>query len=277
MVQRGSVRIFSHDRRVSPSIIQFRDLSIAYGDRIALRSVNASIESGEFVGIIGPNGSGKTTLFRGILGLQPLFYGDIVVDGVSVRDNSGSVRKSIGYLPQRDTIDPTVPGLVRDIVLMGLFSKMGIFKRPGKKEHKKAEEVLNLVGLSEYIEEPVGHLSGGQQQRVFLARALISEPKILLLDEPTSAIDPGTQLRLVDLITNLHRELNITILFITHDVNHLIGSVQKVMYLNQELIAYGETMEILKEETLSKVYGQAVKVIQLDNGQPCVVVSDRHA
>lgn len=262
---------------MSPSIIQFCNLSIAYGDRIALRSVNASIESGEFVGIIGPNGSGKTTLFRGILGLQPLFYGDIVVDGVSVRDNSGAVRKSIGYLPQRDTIDPTVPGLVRDIVLMGLFSKMGIFKRPGKKEHKKAEEVLELVGLSEYIEEPVGHLSGGQQQRVFLARALISEPKILLLDEPTSAIDPGTQLRLVDLITNLHHELNITILFITHDVNHLIGSVQKVMYLNQELIAYGETMEILKEETLSKVYGQAVKVIQLDNGQPCVVVSDRHA
>lgn len=262
---------------MNSSLIQFCNLSIAYGDRVALRAVNATVESGEFVGIIGPNGSGKTTLFRGILGLQPLLYGDIVVNGVSVKDNSRAVRQSTGYLPQRDTIDPTVPGLVRDIVLMGLFSKMGIFKRPGKTEHKKAEEVLNLVGLSEYIEEPVGHLSGGQQQRVFLARALISEPRILLLDEPTSAIDPGTQLRLVELITNLHKELNIAILFITHDVNQLIGNVQKVMYLNKELIAFGETMEILKEETLSKVYGQAVKVINLENGQPCVVVSDRHA
>ncbi|MBD3274131.1 MAG: ATP-binding cassette domain-containing protein [Candidatus Marinimicrobia bacterium] len=277
MVQRGPVRIFSHDRRVNSSIIQFHNLSIAYGDRVALQSVDATVESGEFVGIIGPNGSGKTTLFRGILGLQPLFYGDIVVNGVSVKDNPRAVRQSIGYLPQRDTIDPTVPGLVRDIVLMGLFSKMGIFKRPGKKEHKKAEQVLELVGLSEYIDEPVGHLSGGQQQRVFLARALISEPRILLLDEPTSAIDPGTQLRLVELISNLHQDLEITILFITHDVNHLLSSVQKVMYLNKELIAFGETMDILKEETLSKVYGQAVKVINLENGQPCVVVSDRHA
>ncbi len=262
---------------MSTPIIQLQDVSIAYDDRLALRSINASIDSGEFIGIIGPNGSGKTTLFRGILGLLPIFNGDILVNGISVKDKPREIRQSVGYLPQRDTIDPTVPGLVRDIVIMGLFSKMGLFKQPGKAENKKADQVLDLVGLSEYVAEPVGHLSGGQQQRVFLARALISEPKILLLDEPTSAIDPGTQLRLVELITSLHQELNISILFITHDVNHLIGNVQRVMYLNKELVAFGETMDILKEEILSKVYGQAVRVINLEDGQPCVVVSDRHA
>jgi len=133
-----------------------------------------------------------------------------------------------------------------------------------------------MVEMANYLHEPIGHLSGGQQQRVFLARALVSSPKILLLDEPTSAIDPGTQARLIDLISRLHRELDLTILLITHDVNHLIGRVQRVMYLNKQLHAFGPTGEILKEDILSKVYGRAVHVIRLEDGQPCVIVSDKH-
>lgn len=256
--------------------ISLNNVSIAYENRIALRNLHATIEPGEFIGIIGPNGSGKTTMFKAILGLQPMMRGDIAVFGHSVRNEVKAVRQMTGYLPQRDTIDPKVPGLVSDIVLMGLYSKLGLFTRPSPQDKQRMREVLNLVEMSDYLNEPIGHLSGGQQQRVFLARALVSNPKILLLDEPTSAIDPGTQVRLLELIVKIHEELDITILLITHDVNHLVSNVGRVMYLNKSLHAFGPTDDILKEEVLSKVYGQAVRVITLDNGQPCVIVSDSH-
>jgi len=261
---------------MSQPLIQFNDVSIAYGDRIALRNINATIDQGEFIGIIGPNGSGKTTLFLGILGLQTLLTGELLVNGLSTRSNIKEIRQQVGYLPQRESLDPTVPGLVHDIVMMGFYSSLGFFHRPGQKEKKRAHQMLELVEMQEYLHEPIGHLSGGQQQRVFLARALVSHPKLLLLDEPTSAIDPGTQVRLIELITRLHEELDITIMLITHDVNHLIGRVERVMYLNKSLHAFGPTREILREEVLSRVYGQDVKVITLDNGQPCVIVSDSH-
>lgn len=257
-------------------VLQFRNMYMAYGDRIALQDIRADIGEREFIGIIGPNGSGKTTLFRGILGLQLPVRGDIYVLGQSVRTHAKEIRRRVGYLPQRESLDPTVPGLVEDIVLMGLYSNMGLFRRPGKKEREQVRDVLEMVEMEVFIHEPIGHLSGGQQQRVFLARALVSHPKMLLLDEPTSAIDPGTQVRLIDLISRLHQQLDLTILLITHDVNHLIGRVQRVMYLNRRLHAFGPTGEILKEEILSKVYGQAVHVIRLEDGQPCVIVSDKH-
>lgn len=259
----------------SPAV-EFRNTAIAYGDRIAVHGITAGIESGEFIGVIGPNGSGKTTLFRGILGLQPLSRGDILVHGRSVRDQTKSIRQSIGYLPQRESLDPTVPGLVREIVMMGLYSQIGLFRRPGKKDEIRVRQVLEMVEMEDRIDDPIGHLSGGQQQRIFLARALVSNPDLILLDEPTAAIDPGTQMRLIELITDLQQELDLTILFITHDVNHLIGRVDRVMYLNQKLLGFGSTEEVLKEEILSKVYGQVVRVITLEDGQPCVIVSDSH-
>ncbi len=256
--------------------IEFRNTAIAYGDRIAVQGITAEIQPGEFIGVIGPNGSGKTTLFRGILGLQPLVRGDILVGGKSVRHERKTIRQSVGYLPQRESLDPTVPGLVRDIVMMGLYSQIGLFRRPSDEDHRRVRQVLGMVEMVDRIDDPIGHLSGGQQQRIFLARALVSNPDLLLLDEPTSAIDPGTQMRLIELITTLQEELDLTILFITHDVNHLIGRVHRVMYLNQQLLGFGSTEEVLKEEILSKVYGQVVKVITLEDGQPCVIVSDSH-
>lgn len=261
---------------MSTPLIRFQNVSLAYGDRVALQNVSADINHGEFVGIIGPNGSGKTTLFLGILGLQPIVRGDILVENRSITSSVKEIRESIGYLPQRDSLDPTVPGLVQDIVMMGRFSSLGLFRRPSQQDKHRVREVLEMVELVDAIHEPIGHLSGGQQQRVFLARALVSNPKLLLLDEPTSAIDPGTQIRLIELISRLHQELDLTILFITHDVNHLVGRVGRVMYLNKELHAFGPTEEILKEDILSRVYGQAVRVICLEDGQPCVIVSDSH-
>ncbi|MCF7804550.1 MAG: metal ABC transporter ATP-binding protein [Candidatus Marinimicrobia bacterium] len=257
-------------------LIRFQNVSIAYGDRLALKNITAEVHPGEFIGIIGPNGSGKTTLFLGILGLQSLFNGEIIVDGSKVTSSLKEIRGSIGYLPQRDSLDPTVPGLVEDIVMMGIYSKLGLFRRPTREDDKRVREVLEMVEMRDAIHEPIGHLSGGQQQRVFLARALVSNPKLLLLDEPTSAIDPGTQIRLIELITRLHQQLDLTVLFITHDVNHLVGRVDRVMYLNKTLHAFGPSDEIIREDILSKVYGQAVRVICLEDGSPCVIVSDSH-
>ncbi len=261
---------------MSDPVIQLRNVYMAYGDRVALENIEARIYENEFIGIIGPNGSGKTTLFLGILGLHLPVRGDILVFGKSVKSAPKEIRQVIGYLPQRESLDPTVPGLVADIVMMGLYSNLGLLRRPGRQERTRVREVLEMVEMLPYIDEPIGHLSGGQQQRIFLARALVSNPRLLLLDEPTAAIDPGTQARLIELITRLQRDLDLTILLITHDVNHLIGRVHRVMYLNKQLHAFGPTEEILKEEILARVYGQTVHVIQLEDGQPCVVVSDKH-
>ncbi|HKJ66657.1 MAG TPA: metal ABC transporter ATP-binding protein [bacterium] len=261
---------------MSSPLIQLQNVTMAYGDRIALETIDAGISENEFIGIIGPNGSGKTTLFLGILGLHPTIQGDIMVFGKSVKFAPKEIRQKIGYLPQRESLDPTVPGLVEDIVMMGLYSNLGMFRRPGQRERQRVREVLEMVEMLPYIKEPIGHLSGGQQQRIFLARALVSNPRLLLLDEPTTAIDPGTQARLIELITRLQQNLDLTILLITHDVNHLISRVHRVMYLNKRLHAFGPTEEILKEKLLARVYGQTVHVIQLEDGQPCVVVSDKH-
>jgi len=258
-------------------LIQFQNVYLAYDNRVALADISVEIFPDEFIGIIGPNGSGKTTMFLGILGLLEPLRGSIALFNHSVDSHAKEIRQKIGYLPQRESLDPTVPGLVEDIVMMGLYSNLGLFRRPGKKEKVRVEEVLDMVEMREYIHEPIGHLSGGQQQRVFLARALVRSPKLLLLDEPTSAIDPGTQARLIELISRLHADLDLAVMLITHDVNHLIGRVGRVMYLNKQLLAFGPTNEILKEEILTKVYGQTVHVIRLENGEPCVVVSDKHA
>jgi len=259
----------------SENMIGFSNVTVAYGDRIALENIDMEVRRGEFFGIIGPNGSGKTTMFRTILGLVRPISGRVEVLGFSGPELKRA-RQYIGYLPQREQIDPRAPGTVLDVVLMGRYSRLGLFKRPTDVDREKAFVALRQVGMEEFASEPIGHLSGGQQQRVLIARALAQEPALLLLDEPTTALDVATRQSLIELIAKIHREFKLTILLITHDVNLLIGRADRIAYLRRRIYAIGRPEEILTEGMLTEMYGYRVYIVERD-GRLCVLVGDSHA
>lgn len=253
------------------SAVEFADVTVAYQEVIALEEVSFRVEPGEFLGIIGPNGSGKTTLLKTVLGLVKPAKGRVRVLGV----DGSKMRRRIGYVPQRKPISPNFPVSVLDAVLMGVYPSLGLLHSPGKKERDKAMELLRAVGLEENAQHIAGHLSGGQQQRLSLARAMMPEPKILLLDEPTAGVDVATKGQVVELVRTLHKERGLTTLYVTHDVNEIMLCVDKVMLLNRRVEAFGSCAEVTKPEVLKQVYGIPVLVVEQDNRR-YVVVGDHH-
>ena len=261
--------------KIQNKIVQFDNVTVAYGNTIALEEVTFDIEEGEFLGIIGPNGSGKTTLLKTILGLVKPLTGMVKVFGRKIEENINGMRTKIGYVPQKEYIDPTTPFLVRDVVLMGRYAKIGLFRMPSKRDREKVIEVMKQVGMENMVDVPVGHLSGGQLQRVLIARALISEPEILLLDEPTSGLDVQSQVSIIGLIDRLHSEMGLTVLFVTHDINTIMRHCSRVMYLNKRVYALGRAKEVLNEELLREIYKTEVKIL-FHEDMPYVAVSDYH-
>ncbi len=256
-----------------PIIIRFSKVTVAYPETVALRNITYEIKSGEFIGIIGPNGSGKTTLLKTILGLVKPVEGEVEVFQSPVGKNH---RRRIGYVPQRKPIDPHFPLKVFDAVLMGTYSSIGLFKRPSSEHKKRTIQALEMVDMLKFANHIVGHLSGGQQQRVLIARALAGNPQILLLDEPTSGVDVATQQSIVNLIHKLHQAQKLTTLFVTHDINPIFSYLDRVMYLNQKIYAFGEPGEILNEERLRAFY-QSEVIIYRHRERSYVIVGDRHA
>src|SRR5215472_8937908 len=203
----------------SKPIIRFEHATFGFPGVIALKEISLAVNSGEFIGVIGPNGSGKTTLCKAVLGLMAPLGGSLRIFDCSCDELRCHHRAKIGYLPQKGVVDRNFPVTVIETVMMGRFGAMGLFKRPGKTDHDIALEALNHVGMEGHKDTALGHLSGGQQQRVFIARALAQQPKVLLLDEPTTGLDITTQYNVVELVQHLHEELGLTILLITHDIN----------------------------------------------------------
>jgi ABC-type Mn2+/Zn2+ transport system ATPase subunit len=232
------------------------------------------LRPGEFLGIIGPNGSGKTTLLRAVLGLVTPVSGSVTVLGAAGRDLS-CARRHIGYVPQRRTLDPQFPITVRDAVVMGLYPLLGSFRRLTADDRRRVEMALAAVNLVDRADHVAGHLSGGQQQRLLVARALVQEPRILLLDEPTSAVDVATRSAIVDLVHKLHAERGLTTLYVTHDVNEVMPCVDKVLYINRTVRAFGSCAQVLNRETLESLYGTHV-VLADDGGRRYVVIGDSH-
>ncbi|MEO0020148.1 MAG: metal ABC transporter ATP-binding protein [candidate division WOR-3 bacterium] len=257
------------------SAIEFRDVTVAYQHTVALEEVSFRLEQGEFFGVIGPNGSGKTTLLKTVLGLIKPVKGRVTVLGAD-GNRIAAVRRRIGYVPQRKPIDPNFPVSVLDAVLMGLYPSLGLLRSPGKRERDKAMGLLHAVGLEGNAYHIAGHLSGGQQQRLFLARALMQEPEILLLDEPTAGVDVATRGQIVELVRTLHKERGLTTVYVTHDLNEIMLCVDKVMLLNRRIQAFGTCAEVLKPEVLKRLYGIPVLVVEQDNRR-YVVVGDHHA
>lgn len=254
--------------------VRFEHVTVAFQETIGLEDVSFVLGRGEFLGIIGPNGSGKTTLLRTVLGLVKPVAGRVFVLGAGDR-GLARVRPRIGYVPQRRPIDPRFPISVFEAVLMGCYGSLGLLRFPSGEDQQRAMTALTEVGLENLGRHVAGHLSGGQQQRLLLARALVQEPEIMLLDEPTAGVDVAARRQIVELVRQVHQSRGLTTLYVTHDVNEVIHCLDKVMFLNRTLRAFGPCREVINAEMLADLYGVPVVVMERD-GRPFVATGDYH-
>ncbi len=238
------------------AVLSVRNLTVAYPEKIALQNISFEMEKPTMMAILGPNGAGKTTLLKTILGLLRPISGTIEILGMDPFEEGSKVRKMVGYVPQREKIDPTMPVLVKDVVLMGRTPKLPLGAWFGAKDIEIAREALSLVGMGDYWEEPYIHLSGGQQQRVLIARALASNPKFLLLDEPFAGIDLTSRSIILDVIRN-KVEGGVGTIIVSHNPEPaLIADL--VLLLNVEVMAFGRKEDVLRPELIQRVYGMPV-------------------
>ncbi len=236
-------------------VIELEHVYVMYQTHLAVKDVTMKVRQGEFLALLGPNGAGKTTLVKTILGLTEPVSGTVRVFGVPPKE-LGERRSWIGYVPQVTKIDPNFPIRVFDIVLMGRYGRIGLFRRPSRADKEAVMRSLEMVNMADHVDRRFGDLSGGQQQRVLVARALVSEPKLLLLDEPTTGVDVTTSTSVYDLLTELHRQ-GITIVMVSHDVGVVSQYVDKVACINQSLVVHGPPKEVMTEDALSDMYGCA--------------------
>lgn len=245
-------------------VIVLKDVWVHYGGINVLEGVNLTVSQHDFLGIIGPNGGGKSTLLKVILGLIKPSRGTIIVLG----DTPQNSRKYIGYVPQYSLFDPDFPMSVWDVVLMGRLGHAGLFKKYSKDDKKAAYDVLKITDMLEYKNHQIGRLSGGQRQRVFIARALVANPKLLLLDEPASGIDTCMRKEFYELLEKLKAKM--TIIMVSHDISAVSVHVDKIACLNHKLF-YHNSKEITAED-LDAAYQCPVELIA--HGVPHRVLKD---
>jgi zinc transport system ATP-binding protein len=229
---------------MSGEIVVLEDVWVRYGDVTALEGINLSVNQHGLLGIIGPNGGGKTTLLKVILGLVKLSRGKVLVMG----DIPERCRKSIGYVPQHSEFDRDFPVSVLDVVLMGRLGRAGLFKGYGEEDRRIALDALERVEMLDLKDKQLGRLSGGEMQRVLIARALATEPRLLLLDEPATSIDKPMQTGLYELLKRLKQE--IAIIMVSHDIGVISTYVDRIACLNRRLFYHGSreiTAEVLEE------------------------------
>jgi zinc/manganese transport system ATP-binding protein len=239
---------------------------VALSGREILRDVGFVIEPGEFTGLIGSNGAGKTTLMRVVLGLQPPGAGTVLVDG---RPRSRR-NPSLGYVPQKVALDPDMPLRGRDLVALGLDGhRLGVPLRRGR-SRAAVEEMLAAVDALDFADARVGSLSGGEQQRILIATALVGRPRLLLLDEPLAHLDIRSEQEVVALLARIAREQEIAVLISAHDMNPLLGVMDRIVYLAAGRAASGTTDEVVRSDVLSALYGHHVDVLRV-HGRVLVV------
>jgi zinc/manganese transport system ATP-binding protein len=241
-------------------LLELRGIGVRLGGRQIFADVSLTVRPGEFTGVIGPNGAGKTTLLRVILGLQQPSAGQVLIGG-KPRQRAG--KASIGYVPQQLSIDQDVPLRARDVVSLGLDGHRPGFAFPGRQRRALVEAALADVGAAGYADARVGELSGGEQQRVMIAHALISRPRLLLLDEPLANLDLRSEQEIVTLLGKLAREQDIAVLLSAHDMNPLLGVMDRIIYVANGKVAAGVTDEIVTSEGLSRLYGHRVDVLRV--------------
>lgn len=234
------------------SALQVHQLSVNYGNVPALWDISLTVPTGVVAGIIGPNGAGKTTLIKTALDLIQPLSGKVEFFGKSLSE----VRQQIAYVPQRESVDWDFPITVRDLVLMGRYGRLGLFRWPRQADYAAVHEYLEMVGMENFAHRQISQLSGGQQQRVFLARALIQEADIYLMDEPFIGIDLATRQVIMDLLHKL-KEQGKTVFVVHHELDSVDNYFDWVIMLNIRLVAAGPTKETFNQESLNACYGKS--------------------
>ncbi len=260
-------------------VVRLRGAQARIGATTVWGDVDFAIAEGEFAAILGPNGSGKTTLLRVLLGELPLTAGTASVLGRAPGESSGQ----IGYLPQRRHFDASIRIRGIDLVRLGLDgARWGLPVRRSWRE--RVAEVIDLVGAGDYAGRAIGQLSGGEQQRLLIAQALISRPRVLILDEPLDSLDLPNQTAVAALLARISRQQGVTVLLVAHDVNPLLTYLDRVVYFGAGQAAVGAPREVITADTLSRLYGVPIEVLQTADGRLVVVGlpeapahhSDRH-
>ncbi len=243
------------------TIIEAEGISFSYGDDEVLKDISLEVHKGDYLGIIGPNGAGKTTFLKILLGLLKPASGKVRLFGQDISEFKDWWR--IGYVPQKATnFDANFPSTVEETVLMGRYSRKGLFRRLSKEDIQFTEQALKQVEMLEYKDRLIGELSGGQQQRVFIARALAGQPEVIFLDEPTTGIDEKSQQEFYALLRKLNRELGLTLVLVSHDIEMVTKEVMHIACIDHTLVCHTSPEEYLKESESISIAGQKVKIME---------------
>jgi manganese/zinc/iron transport system ATP- binding protein len=250
------------DQAAAPAV-EVEDLTVAYRDKPVLWDVDVTVPPGVLMAIVGPNGAGKTTLIKAVLGLVRPAAGQVLVHGRPYEEQ----RRLVAYVPQRGTVDWDFPTSVLDVVTMGTYGALGWLRRPGRAERERALAALGQVGMSDFAGRQISQLSGGQQQRVFLARALVQDAQVYLMDEPFQGVDATTEVAIVQLLQEL-RAGGKTVIVVHHDLQTVADYFDWVTLLNVRRIASGPVDEVFTDENLRLAYGGRVPLLSGNGRRP---------
>lgn len=237
------------------SIIELTHVSFSYtSQEKALDAITFSLHKGDYLGIVGPNGGGKSTLLKVMLGLLKPAEGSVKLFGQPVERFKDWYK--IGYVPQKTSVEINFPVTVEEVVTMGRYGKRGLFHFPANEDREKVHQALKQVAIFELRNRQISDLSGGQQQRVFIARALASEPEVIFLDEPTAGVDVKTQKQFYALLRKLNKELDLTLILVTHELDIVAHEATELAYVNCSLGYYGNPEEFLKGAYFHELIGR---------------------
>lgn len=240
--------------------VKINNLSFDYNSAAVLSNISFAIEEGDYIGLVGPNGSGKTTLVKLMLGLIKPAKGSIELLGSDPSEMKN--RQAVGYLPQRISFsNPHFPSTVREIISLGLIPEKKFPRHFRASDEKAVDAVLDMLKITDIKHKLIGDLSGGQQQRVFIARAMVNKPKLLILDEPTTALDPETRENFFGMLGDLNKNSRVTIILVTHDIGSVGEYSSKLLYIDKEVIFYGGFDEFCVSGEMTKFFGSAQHLI----------------
>jgi zinc/manganese transport system ATP-binding protein len=239
-------------------VLSLRSAGLAFGERQLWRGLSLDVNAGEFLAVLGPNGTGKSSLLKTILGQQPLSSGTITFLGKPVTKGSSQ----IGYIPQQKLLEPGTPLRARDLVTFGVNGRRFGLPIATATERRRVDEVLEAVGATDYANAPVATLSGGEQQRIRVGQSIAARPRLLLCDEPLLSLDLHHQRSVSELIDKQRRDSDTAVVFVTHDVNPILGMADRVLYLAGGRFRIGTPDEVLRSEVLSSMYDTPVEVIR---------------
>jgi len=241
------------------NIVEIRNLSFSYNNNLVLDKINLEVHSGDYLGIVGPNGAGKSTLLKIMLGLLANFSGQVKLFGVDIANFSD--RSKIAYVPQQVTnFDMRFPLTVRETVAMGRYARRGLFHHLTKEDYSLVDQALNQVKMSEYQHKLIGDLSGGQAQRIFIARALVGQPEIIFLDEPTTGVDQSAQNDFYTLLKDLNHRLGLTLVLVSHDIERLTKEAGHIACLDHSLVYHDSPEDFWKDSASIRLVGREIKI-----------------